>query len=322
MIGDYSVGGYKIVDIETKFYALKFIWIKNLLDDDFHPLKSIVNHLHQSLGGVSVFHSNIQLSASCSATISGLSIFYQELIELWHKIYDTEPTQPSAILGQSVWNNRFILCKRDTIFCNEFYSNGIRTVYDLMCQDHKFLDWHAPQQKYGLAGKEVIDWFGIIKVLPNIWKKVVKNEVVDLQVEMPSACHIKIRGSLTSVCKISVKTVYDLLLEPICYCIYTQKLWKSLQRWLRASVVLPALTAEAALIGKWDAEHNNNLLANHVTLLFKRFFYINRTTSTKLNLYSLKLYLGYTEIIEKRIAKEKGSLECHFKKWNPILLLL
>ena len=28
LIGDYSVGGYKSVDIETKFYALKFIWIK------------------------------------------------------------------------------------------------------------------------------------------------------------------------------------------------------------------------------------------------------------------------------------------------------
>ena len=58
-------------------------------------------------------------------------------------------------------------------------------------------------------------WFGIIKAIPNTWEKVVKNEVVDLQVEMPLACVIKICGSLTSICKISVKTVYDLLLEPI-----------------------------------------------------------------------------------------------------------
>ena len=206
-------------------------------------------------------------------------------------------------------------------------------------------------------------------VIPNTWKKIVKNELVDFQVEMPFACDIKIRGSLSSICKISVKNVYDLLLKPIlkkpasqntirnmlnlseidrkkvyliprmvtietalrvfqykilnnmlhlnnrlykfgfadnplsslcakepetikhlfCYCICTQKLWKSLQRWLRASVVLPALTAEAAIIGKRDAEHRNSLLVNHVTL-FKRFLYINRTTSAKLNLYSLKFY--------------------------------
>ena len=166
MIGDYSVEGYRSVDIETKF-----IWIKKLLDDDFHPWKSTANHLYQSLGGASVFQSNLQLSQSCSAAISGLPIFYQELIQLWHKICDTEPTQPSEILGQSVWNNRFILCKRDPIIYNEFYSKGIRTVYDLMCQDHKFLDWHATQQKFGLAGKDVIKWFGIIKAIPNSWEK-------------------------------------------------------------------------------------------------------------------------------------------------------
>ena len=97
LIGDYS-----------KFYPLKFICINKLLDDDFHPWKSVANHLYQSLGGVSVFHSNLQLSASCSATVSGLPIFYQELIQLWHKICDTQPAQPSEILGQSVCNNRFI----------------------------------------------------------------------------------------------------------------------------------------------------------------------------------------------------------------------
>ena len=91
LIGDYSVVGYKSVDIETKFYVSKFIWIKKLLDDDFHPWKSITNHLYQSLGGISVSHSNLQLSASCSSAISGSPIFYQ-LIQLWRKICDTEPT--------------------------------------------------------------------------------------------------------------------------------------------------------------------------------------------------------------------------------------
>ena len=103
--------------------------------------------MYQSLDGISVFHCKLQLSASCSAAISGLPIFYQALIQLWCKICDTEPPQPCEILGQSVWNNRFILCKRDPIFYNEFCSKGIRTVYDLMCQDHKFLDWRAAQQK-------------------------------------------------------------------------------------------------------------------------------------------------------------------------------
>ena len=79
--------------------------------------------------------------------------------------------------------------------------------------------------------------------------------------------------------------------------------------------------AEAAITGKWNAEHNSNVLVNHVTLFIEPFLYINRTTSAKLNLHSLKIYQRYTENIEKCIAKEKGSLECHLKKWNPILHL-
>ena len=46
-------------------------------------------------------------------------------------------------------------------------------------------------------------------------EKAVKNEVADLQVEMPLACDIKIHGSLTSICTISVKTVHYFLLESI-----------------------------------------------------------------------------------------------------------
>ena len=127
--------------------------------------------MYQSLGGVSVFHSNLRLSASCSAAVSRLPIFYEELTHLWRKICYTEPTQTSEILGQSVWNNRFILCERDPIFYNEFYSKGIKTVYDLTCQDHKFLEWHAAQQNYGLAGKDVMKWFGTIKAIPKIMEK-------------------------------------------------------------------------------------------------------------------------------------------------------
>ena len=60
LIGDYSVGGYKSVDIETKFYALELIWIKKLPDDDFHPWKSIANHFYQSID-----YSSISLKISC-----------------------------------------------------------------------------------------------------------------------------------------------------------------------------------------------------------------------------------------------------------------
>ena len=36
LIVDYSEEGYKSVDIESKLISLKLIWIKRVLDDNFH----------------------------------------------------------------------------------------------------------------------------------------------------------------------------------------------------------------------------------------------------------------------------------------------
>ena len=37
LIGDYTDGGYKDVDTESKFESFKIIWIRHLLDSSFRP---------------------------------------------------------------------------------------------------------------------------------------------------------------------------------------------------------------------------------------------------------------------------------------------
>ena len=41
LIADYVEGGYIDIDIETKMSSLKVIWIKKLMDDNFHAWKAI-----------------------------------------------------------------------------------------------------------------------------------------------------------------------------------------------------------------------------------------------------------------------------------------
>ena len=41
LIANYVEGGYKDTDIETKLSSLKAIWIKKLMDDNFHAWKAI-----------------------------------------------------------------------------------------------------------------------------------------------------------------------------------------------------------------------------------------------------------------------------------------
>ena len=62
LIADYSEGGYKIVDIKSKLMSLKLIWIKRLLDDNFHARNDLDKIFLILLSGASMFHSNLSLS--------------------------------------------------------------------------------------------------------------------------------------------------------------------------------------------------------------------------------------------------------------------
>ena len=54
-IGSYEGGGCKGVDIAKQFDALKMIWIRRLLDNNYHPWKLIPTKLFGPLGGVTFF---------------------------------------------------------------------------------------------------------------------------------------------------------------------------------------------------------------------------------------------------------------------------
>ena len=85
-IADYSDGGYKNVDIKSKLMSLKLIWIKRLLDDNFHMWKYLAKVFLVPPGDAYLFHSNLSLSDRCLHALNKLPTFYQELINLWTKI--------------------------------------------------------------------------------------------------------------------------------------------------------------------------------------------------------------------------------------------
>ena len=59
------------VDIETKFSALKFLWIKKLKDPtSHHPWQVVACELLSTSGGDRLFHSNLEVSTlTCSSAI-------------------------------------------------------------------------------------------------------------------------------------------------------------------------------------------------------------------------------------------------------------
>ena len=80
LIGDYSEGGMKDIDIKAKLESLRIQWVKRLTNDNFHSWKIIPNVLLKDVGGVSLFHSNLALSDACKLKIDNYSEFTKALL--------------------------------------------------------------------------------------------------------------------------------------------------------------------------------------------------------------------------------------------------
>ena len=106
---------------------------------------------------------------------------------------------------------------------------------------------------------------------------------------------------LCSLCKRENETVSHLF----CNCIFTQQLWKKLQVWVTGYLILPASEPSIVILGVWNIKNENNLLVNHVVLLFKYFIYKNRTNRHAINIHALKNYIKFLQKIEQRIARKK-----------------
>ena len=59
--GMYAEGGYEGVDIQSQSESLKIMWIRRLLEDNFHAWKSIPIALFLDLGVIAVFMTILNL---------------------------------------------------------------------------------------------------------------------------------------------------------------------------------------------------------------------------------------------------------------------
>ena len=80
LIADYSEGGYKSVDIKSKLMSSKLIWIKRLLDDNFHAWKHLAKIFLIPLGGAFLFHSNLGLSDICLHALNNYRHFTRDFL--------------------------------------------------------------------------------------------------------------------------------------------------------------------------------------------------------------------------------------------------
>ena len=72
---DYHLRGLKNVDIPSKVFSQKFMWMKTLNDrENCHPWKVVASHLLSSVGG------------EYKGKVKQLSSLYRELVYAWETL--------------------------------------------------------------------------------------------------------------------------------------------------------------------------------------------------------------------------------------------
>ena len=103
------------------------------------------------------------------------------------------------------------------------------------------------------------------------------------------------------------------------FCKVSTFFWKELLSWIavEANIVLNASLLDI-LFGIFDLE-KDFLLVNHILLLAKYFIHKCKLSKVIPSLLVFKAKLKATYTVELYIAKEKGFLPNHYKKWENFL---
>ena len=171
LIGDYSLGGLKDVDIHSKFKSLHLSWLKRLSDCNFHPWKLIpLYYLNSASSNTILFLPNLSISDSL---IKDVPEFYKNIIQLWKDTSQSSPTTASMVLSESLWFNSNISINNRSIapsFCNKNSNIFLR---DLFSNNGQFITWDMASFKLNI--KDPFKWFQIMSAIPKAWKNILRN---------------------------------------------------------------------------------------------------------------------------------------------------
>ena len=125
-------------------------------------------------------------------------------------------------------------------------------------------------------------------------------------------------SSFCSQCKKEPETISHLFLN----CTFSQKLWSNTQKWCSPIFKLPNLSEKIVFLGYLN-EETNNILTNHIILLYKYFLYSKRDYPEGTNFKAFKAFIRDINKTEKFIAKKNNNkFSMHFRKWDPLTPLL
>ena len=118
LVGDYSKGGLKDIDIPSKFKSLHLNWLRRLYDNNPHPWKLIALYYINSVCSDSIlFVPNLCIS---NDLMNNVPEFYRNIIIHWMEVSQFQPVTSEMVLSESLFHNTCITINNSSIspsFC-------------------------------------------------------------------------------------------------------------------------------------------------------------------------------------------------------------
>ena len=121
------------------------------------------------MGGKFLFHCNFYYSKQ---SIS-LPDFYKECILSWASLTDNNPSSPSEISNQILWNNRFICINSCSVFNQKLIDSGLVTISDLYDTNGEFKGFKEPL-RLNLSPIDHYSLLSLHSALPQEWHRALK----------------------------------------------------------------------------------------------------------------------------------------------------
>ena len=123
----------------------------------------------------------------------------------------------------------------------------------------------------------------------------------------------KVESAMCTFCNRYIETLNHLFYD----CTFVQQFWKNVNEIFLKKLIDVVLTAKDVILG-FKSEHNDGVLFNHLLIMGKQCIYTARMKNVKPEITGFKNKVAYINAIERRIARNKGKLNIHVKKWEKL----
>ena len=116
------------------------------------------------------------------------------------------------IATQSLWNDKFLHVKSNSLYDESLVSKGIMTVSNLFDNEDELKNWETVSQEFSSNPVHFLKWYGVLKSIPSSWKKTLKgyNTEDNILSEEESQWGIEANAKFISLNSVTAKLVYKL----------------------------------------------------------------------------------------------------------------